>query len=328
MIITDDHLDRVLATEFAAATGWDPKPEGLCRGEVCVPAPGAFRDDGTVDVVAAGGRMGMPVLHDERYGLTAIGPGSTTGHTLSTAAAPDPELIDRHGEPFHLSSLRGRKVLLVAWASYSGCRLSLPGWQALHAELEPAGLTVVTVALDIEPAHAHPWIDAAAPTHPSLIDTEHVTGELFGFINIPMAVWIDESGTIVRNAETASIERSSFRDMDIPDGLPDRMTQMFTEVKAIPDDSAAYRDAIVDWARRGQESAYVLPPDEVVARSRPRGAAEAEAAACFELGRHLRATHRRGGGRAVVAPRPRARPRELDLQAAGLDLGHDAGGRH
>jgi hypothetical protein len=118
MIITDDRLDRVPATEFAAATGWDPKPEGLCRGEVCVPAPGAVRDDGTVDVAAAAGRLGMPVVHDDEHGVTAIGPGSTTGHTLSTATAPDPELIDRNGDPFRLSSLRGRKVVFVAWASY------------------------------------------------------------------------------------------------------------------------------------------------------------------------------------------------------------------
>lgn len=149
---------------------------------------------------------------------------------------------------------------------------------------------MVTVALDVEPSHAHQWIDAAAPTHPSLIDVKHVTGELFGFINIPMAVWIDESGTIVRNAETASIERSSFRDMDIPEGLPERMNQMFTEVKAIPDDSAAYRAAVVDWAHRGADSPHVLRPEEVVERSRPRGAEAAEAAACFELGQHLRAT--------------------------------------
>jgi len=149
---------------------------------------------------------------------------------------------------------------------------------------------VVTVALDIEPVHTYRWIDAAAPTHPSLIDTRHVTNEAFGFVNIPMAVWIDESGTIVRNAESASIERSPLRDMEIPDGLPERMRQMFTEVKAIPDDSAAYREAIVDWAQQGASSRYVLSPDEVIARSRPRGAAEAEAAACFELGQHLRAT--------------------------------------
>jgi hypothetical protein len=118
MIITDDRLEHVSPADFAAATGWDPKPEGLCRGEVCVPAPGSLRDDGTVDVVAAASRLGMPVVHDDEHALTAVGPGSTTGHTLSSAAAPDPELIDRAGEPFRLSSLRGRKVLLVAWASY------------------------------------------------------------------------------------------------------------------------------------------------------------------------------------------------------------------
>jgi hypothetical protein len=146
------------------------------------------------------------------------------------------------------------------------------------------------VALDIEPAHAHRWIDAAAPTHPSLIDTRHVTGELFGFLNIPMAVWIDETGTIVRNAESASIERSPLRDIEVPDGLPERMARMFTEVKAIPDHAEAYRNAIVDWVRRGEASPYALSPSEVVERSRPRDDACARATACFELGTHLRAT--------------------------------------
>ncbi len=149
---------------------------------------------------------------------------------------------------------------------------------------------MVTVALDIEPRHTYKWIDAASPTHPSLIDTRHITGELFGFINIPMAVWIDESGTIVRNAESAYIVRSALRDVEVPDGLPDRMRQMMVEVKAIPDDSERYREAIVDWVERGAESPFALSPDEVIARSRPRGREEAEAAACFELGQHLRAT--------------------------------------
>lgn len=149
---------------------------------------------------------------------------------------------------------------------------------------------MVTVALDVDPAFAHPWIDAAAPTHPSMIDTRHVTGELFGFINIPMAVWIDETGTIVRNAESASVERSPLRDMDIPEGLPERMHRMLSEVKAIPDDAAAYRAAILDWVEHGAESPYVLSADEVIARSRPRGEDEARAAACFDLGQHLRAT--------------------------------------
>ena len=144
------------------------------------------------------------------------------------------------------------------------------------------------MALDIDPSKTWKWIDAAAPTHPSLIDTRHVTGELFGFVNIPMAVWIDESGTIVRNAESASIERSPLRDMDIPEGLPERMARMFTEVKAIPDHSEEYRAAIVDWVRNGAASPYALSPDEVIARSLPRDDDAARATAAFELGVHLR----------------------------------------
>jgi hypothetical protein len=116
MIITD--LDAVTIDAFAESTGWTPKPQGLCRGEVCVPAPGASRDDGTIDVALAAERLGMPLVHDADAGVWALGPGTTTGRVLSTAVAPDPTLIDRDGEPFRLSSLHGRKVLLVAWASY------------------------------------------------------------------------------------------------------------------------------------------------------------------------------------------------------------------
>ena len=117
-----------------------------------------------------------------------------------------------------------------------------------------------------------------------------MTDELFGFVNIPMAVWIDETGTIVRPAEGASIERSPLRDMEIPEGLPERMDRMFREVKKIPDNAEAYRAAIVDWVHHGSDSPYVLTPDEVIDRSLPRGDDEARAAACFELGEHLRRT--------------------------------------
>ena len=111
----------------------------------------------------------------------------------------------------------------------------------MHAELEPRGLTVVTVALDMFPEHAHRWIDAAAPTHPSLIDTRHVTGELFGFVNIPMATWIDEDGTIVRNAESASIERSPLRDIEIPTDKPERLKAVDDSVAAIDRHGAPFR---------------------------------------------------------------------------------------
>ena len=164
--------------------------------------------------------------------------------------------------------------------------MSLPGWQALHAELEPLGVTVVTVALDIDPSKARPWVDAAAPSHPSLVDSAHVTNELFGFNNVPMAVWIDESGTLVRPAESASIEgRDS--SAPLPEGLPDRVVELMTEARKIPDIADGYRAAIFDWAEKGAESEFALSPTEVVDASLPRDAHHAEAAANFELGQHL-----------------------------------------
>jgi hypothetical protein len=150
---------------------------------------------------------------------------------------------------------------------------------------------VVTVAIDVRPEDAHKWIDAASPTHPSLIDTGHVVDEQFGFLNIPMALWIDETGTIVRPAEAATIEPSAFRDMEIPEGLPERLDRTLREVKTMPDQGEEYRAAIIDWAEKGADSRYALSPDEVVARSQPRSSDHAVAAANFELGEHAMRLH-------------------------------------
>ncbi len=63
-------------------------------------------------------RLGMPVVHDAEHGAWAVGPATLGGRALATTAAADPELLTRDGNPFRLSALHGRKVLLVAWASY------------------------------------------------------------------------------------------------------------------------------------------------------------------------------------------------------------------
>lgn len=76
--------------------------------------------------------------------------------------------------------------------------MDLPGWQALHEELSPHGLTVITVALDTNPDKARPWIERANPAHPSLIDTDWRFADLYNIVNVPEALWIDEHGRIVR----------------------------------------------------------------------------------------------------------------------------------
>ena len=116
MIVTS--LDSVGTDDFADHTGWHPKPEGLCQGDVCVPAPGSLRADGTVDITIAAERLGMPLVHDTEHGLWALGRATLSGRALTTATAADPALRTHDGHPFRLSSLHGRKVLLVAWASW------------------------------------------------------------------------------------------------------------------------------------------------------------------------------------------------------------------
>ncbi len=103
--------------DLAERTGWVAKPEGLCKGERCVPAPGAVRPDGRLDMAVVAERLRMPVVHDEAHGLWAVGPESG-GRALTTAVAADPVLHDFDGNPFRLSALHGRKVLLVAWSSW------------------------------------------------------------------------------------------------------------------------------------------------------------------------------------------------------------------
>lgn len=60
----------------------------------------------------------MPIVHDVEVGLYALGPASMSGHALTTAVAPELELPDVNGTTFRLSSLRGRKVVIVSWAPY------------------------------------------------------------------------------------------------------------------------------------------------------------------------------------------------------------------
>jgi len=112
------------------------------------------------------------------------------------------------------------------------------------------------VALDRRPDDPRPVIEAAAPAHPSLIDTEHRVADLYGIINVPTAIWIDEHGTIVRPNDVA-FGNDIFKDLT---GF----------------DSAAYLDAVRAWVRDGVvpfersevTQHQMLPsPDEQLARA-------------------------------------------------------------
>jgi len=110
--------ETTTVAELAARTGWEVKPEGACRDQVCVPLADEARDGDRLVARVVAERLGMPVLEDPDHGLLAIGPATVTGRALESAVAPGLELPDVDGNPFRLSSLLGKKVLLVAWASW------------------------------------------------------------------------------------------------------------------------------------------------------------------------------------------------------------------
>jgi len=110
-------LDRLELTpaDLEERTGWSLKPEGLCRDDRCVPFPSAA--NGSVDVRAVAERLRMPLVHDDRHDLWALGPESG-GHVLESAELPPIVLADVDGQPFDFASMLGRKIVISAWASW------------------------------------------------------------------------------------------------------------------------------------------------------------------------------------------------------------------
>lgn len=160
--------------------------------------------------------------------------------------------------------------------------------------MHPKGLEIVTVGLDVDAEAARPFIEAASPDHPSLIDSAHVVDERFGIVNVPNGVWIDEEGVIVRPAEPSfpglNPTTESFRNIDLTT-LPPEIADVLREAQKIRTEPERYVEMLRDWVDRGAESPYAHSPSEVIARSQPRSIAEATAAAEFDLGQHL---HRNG----------------------------------
>src|SRR5690348_14860423 len=102
--------------EFESRSGWHLRPEGLCKDDTCIPLRSPILSSGKIDLRAVGEALGTPVLEDA--GLVAVGPRANERVLPPSAMAPSLVLPDVNGQLFDLASLRGTKVLLLAWASW------------------------------------------------------------------------------------------------------------------------------------------------------------------------------------------------------------------
>jgi len=95
----------------------------------------------------------------------------------------------------------------------------------------------------------------------------HAVSSAYQFINVPMGIWVDERGRVVRPAEPAWTSDQTLKVGD----------------KNLVMEGSAYVTALRDWVRSGERSQYALSDDEFARRVKPRTAAEMEADASFKL---------------------------------------------
>jgi hypothetical protein len=111
------------ADALLAATGWELKPQGLCRDEVCIPVRAGMVADATggkrVNLSALAEALARPLATDGDEQVAYLGASAQArADALRSLQAPDFELPDLGGKLHRLSDQRGKKVLLVAYASW------------------------------------------------------------------------------------------------------------------------------------------------------------------------------------------------------------------
>jgi peroxiredoxin len=198
----------------------------------------------------SGARFGHPVVSDRCDDVWVFGTAAEShAVALSGLVAPDFTLPDLAGVPHTLSALRGKKIFLTTWASWWGCRHDSPVWQHLFDSLRTENFAVVAVAEGSGGANAaRPGIEQANPAYPCLIDVDRRVAALYGMVNVPQCVWIDEAGHIVQPAETAG-STDHFRRMD-----PIKRTLSPEDQAARAAARTAYLDAVRDWIGTGHHA--------------------------------------------------------------------------
>ncbi len=276
----------VTPLQLTEISGFVLKPEGVCLDEICIPidqdaAAGFVRAQGDakeINLAKLAEKLGQPRVVDAEQKVWSFGPRPALGGGSESLVAPDFGLVDRTGKMVHLSDFRGKKVLLVTWASWCGCRLDLAGWQKLYEELKDKNFEIVAVAEDTGgEAAAGRYYDQAKATYTTLIDPQHVVSSLYHMVNVPMGVWIDEAGRIVRPAEVAYSKNVALLGIKV--------------------EGDRYAAGLRDWVAQGEKSAFALSADELRKRMAPPDPKLGLADANFKLGVYL---HQQGDDTAAA----------------------------
>jgi hypothetical protein len=98
---------------------FEVKPQGACRADICIPIPKDMLRGEYFSLTAFAKKIGQPVVADTDARVWSFGEiQALRGSFLEGRMAPDFTVPDRAGRPVHLARFRGKKVLVVTWASW------------------------------------------------------------------------------------------------------------------------------------------------------------------------------------------------------------------
>jgi len=105
--------------DLPRVNGFEVKPQGACRADVCIPIPKTMLHGDWFDLTAFAKKAGEAVVADADARVWSFGEiQALRGSFLESRVAPDVTIPDRRGRSVKLSDFRGKKVLLVTWASW------------------------------------------------------------------------------------------------------------------------------------------------------------------------------------------------------------------
>ena len=105
--------------DLERVNGFTLKPQGACRADLCIPIPKEMARGEYFNLTAFTKKTGQPVVAEPGARVWSFGEMQALGGGLaSSRVAPDFEVPDRLGRPVHLAGFRGKKALVVTWASW------------------------------------------------------------------------------------------------------------------------------------------------------------------------------------------------------------------
>jgi len=126
-VLSDPNDLWVSPEDLTRINGFELKPEGACLNEICIVAREDV-DGGLVinrdgqkwfNVTELARKLQQAFVHDAETGTWSFGEIPVTRQAfLESGMAPDFELVDRKGKTIRLSDFRGKKVMIITWASW------------------------------------------------------------------------------------------------------------------------------------------------------------------------------------------------------------------